>query len=306
MGQTKNFASKILQVSLAIIFLSALLTACQKKHPLSPEPDPEPYSFFIAGHTYGNHLAENIHLHPPFKNQFAYIRDYPDITFGILTGDIVRESNVKSWDAVDEDIADLGMPVYFAPGNHDVNNRELFELRYGDPLNNNRTYRYFKNEQDLFIVLDSELDEWNISGDQLTFLMDVIGENAKDSRNIFVLVHALIWWDDENIFKNVHTNWWPPFIPDTTNYWTDVEPLLQSTSKPVYLVAGDLGANEQATPYMYYKDGNIIYIGSGMGNLVDDNFLFVRADSLGNVSFDLIALQGDKHRFGKLEDYILP
>ena len=293
-----------LHVIVILIIGISLLSSCVKDS--IPKPPTESYSFFVAGHSYGNHLTDNIHLHPPFADQFSYIREYPDISFGLLTGDIVRNSNVESWDAVDEDIAELGMPVYFAPGNHDVINRTLFEERYGDSLNNNKTYRYLINEQDLFIILDSELDKWNISGEQLSFLKTVLNENHETSKNIFVFVHALIWWDDENIFRNIHTNWWPPFIPDSTNFWRNVEPLFRGISNPVYLFAGDLGANEQATPFMYYKEANITYIAGGMGNFVDDNFLFVSLNTAGDVTFDLIALQGDKHRLGKLEDYILP
>lgn len=297
-------ANKFLPSVLVLLIFVSLLTGCLKDDP--PQPVPEPYSFFVAGHTYGNHLADNIHLHPPFTDQFSYIRNYPEITFGFLTGDIVRESNEDSWDAVDEDIVSLGFPVYFAPGNHDITDRELFESRYGDPLNGFRSYHSFIQENDLFIVLDSELDEWNISNEQLIFLQQVLGENDGNVQNIFIYVHALIWWDDENIFKNIHTNWWPPYIPDTTNYWVDVEPLLQMASAPVCIFAGDLGANAQATPFMYYNDMNVTYIGSGMGNLTDGNYLFVNVGSDGSISFDLIALQGDIHRFGKLEDFILP
>lgn len=302
MSLYKQIPSLFLKAIMVIAI--GLLSSCVKDE--IPNPPPQAYSFFVAGHSYGNHLADNIHLHPPFADQFSYIREYPDISLGFLSGDIVRESNVESWNAVDEDILSLEIPVYFAPGNHDVTNRELFETRYGDPLNNNRTFRYFTNEEDLFVILDSELDEWNISGEQLTFLKTVLNENHESSRNIFVFIHALIWWDDENIFQNIHTNWWPPYIPDSTNFWKDVEPLFRSISNPVYLFAGDLGANEQATPFMYYKEANITYIAGGMGNLVDGNFLFISLNSAGDVTFDLTALQGDKHRFGKLEDYILP
>ena len=281
-----------------------MLSSCVKDN--EPTPSAETYSFFVAGHSYGNHLADNIHLHPPFADQFSYIREYPNISFGFLTGDIVRRGNVESWDAVDEDILSLEIPVYFAPGNHDVINRKLFEARYGDPLNNMRTYRYFTNEEDLFIILDSELDDWNITGEQFSFLKTVLNENHETSKNIFVFVHALIWWDDEHIFQNIHTNWWPPFIPDSTNFWKDVEPLFRSISNPVFLFAGDLAANEQATPFMYYKETNITYIAGGMGNLIDGNYLIVNVEYGGDIDFDLIALQGDKHRLGKLEDYILP
>ncbi len=74
----------------------------------------------------------------------------------------------------------------------------------------------------------------------------------------------------------------------------------------VFLFAGDLGATKKATPYMYYKDNNITYIGGGMGSGLNDNYLFVSVDEDGSVQFDLIALQGNRNRFGKLEDYVLP
>ncbi len=57
---------------------------------------------------------------------------------------------------------------------------------------------------------------------------------------------------------------------------------------------------------MYFKKNNIVYIASGMGNMKNDNFIFVNVNRDGKVTFDLIALQGDPHRLGKLEDFKMP
>ena len=48
------------------------------------------------------------------------------IQFGIFLGDIVWESNEESWNNVDNDIIEIGKPIFFAAGNHDIENRTLF------------------------------------------------------------------------------------------------------------------------------------------------------------------------------------
>ena len=57
---------------------------------------------------------------------------------------------------------------------------------------------------------------------------------------------------------------------------------------------------------MYFKKGNISYIAGGMGQKIDDNFVIVEVDEDGSVNLELVALQGDKDRFGDLEGYQLP
>ena len=63
---------------------------------------PRPYSFFVAGHTYGLKEKAVPGLHMPFVAQFDYLNQYPDMRFGVLTGDIVYYSNDTSWNNVDQ------------------------------------------------------------------------------------------------------------------------------------------------------------------------------------------------------------
>ena len=101
--------------------------------PVNAQNDSLLYSFFVAGHTYGQPGVNNIGFHPPFKQRFSYIQSKPEIKFGVLTGDIVSPFPIaQDWDEIDIDIASLGLPIYFAVGNHDMENRPLFEYRYGD------------------------------------------------------------------------------------------------------------------------------------------------------------------------------
>lgn len=256
----------------------------------------EAYSFFVAGHTYGSPSAGNPGMHPPFVNELKQLSSDERIALGILTGDIVRKPDTLSWDSVDAQLSVLQVPVYFSPGNHDTYNRPLYESRYG------KTYFSFMQGSDLFIILDGNLDNWNISGDQLVFLEDQINDLVAGTENIFVFVHQLIYWDEHNIFAGVNLNW-PPYTPDTTNYWGMVEPMLQGAGAPVCIFSGDLGANNRATAVMYYADRNITYIASGMGNIENDNYILVHRHGDGNLTFELVALGGEPGRLGALENY---
>ncbi len=256
------------------------------------------FSFFVAGHTYGAPMASNPGLHPPFIEMFDFINDKPDIEFGIFTGDIVRESNTESWDSVEMQLQKLDKEVYFCPGNHDIKYRDIYESRFGD------TYYSFTHKNNLFIILDGSLNRWNIQGPQLDFLSANLEQAGDSISNIFVFVHQLIWWNKANIFSQVNLNW-PPYTPDTTNYWFEVEPMLQNQTCPVYIFAGDIGANLQSDPIVFYPDRNVTYVASGMGNIEKDNFLIVRITENNEVEIILTALGPDHSRLGEIEDYQL-
>ena len=49
-----------------------------------------PYSFFVAGHTYGYRWVDNKGLHPPFEEKFDLI-NARGAEVGVLLGDIVFE-----------------------------------------------------------------------------------------------------------------------------------------------------------------------------------------------------------------------
>jgi len=190
------------------------------------------------------------------------------------------------------------MKAWFCPGNHDTYNRQLYESRYG------KTYYSFQRGNDLFIVLDGNLDHWNISGKQLDFLLGTLENIEPGMKQVFIFVHQLIWWDRQNIFSQVNLNW-PPYTPDKTNYWTKIEPVLQDLSVPVIVFAGDLGANKQATPVMFYQEGNITYIASGMGNGEKDNFILVTVNENKAPEYELVSLGGERTDMGALQDYKL-
>jgi len=256
------------------------------------------YSFFIAGHTYGAPGVNNTGLHPPFKEKFVYIQNRTEIKFGVLTGDIVSPQPIaQDWDEVDTDIDSLGLPVYFAVGNHDMENRPLFESRYGD------TYYYFIYENDLFIVLDPNIDGWSILGPQLEFLQDVVYGNYELVDNIFVFFHQLLWWENDNIYKPYKPNSTAGVIRPT-NFWTEIEPLFNQLPNQVVFCAGDMGAADWSSDFVYDSYDNINIVGSGMGESIGDNFVVINVNENKSINYDLICLNDSTLEcFGELTDY---
>jgi len=278
------------RISFVFIFFYGIILSAQGNVNL--------YSFFVAGHTYGKPGVNNIGFHPPFKQKFNYIRSRPEIVFGVLTGDIVSPGPTsQDWDEIDADIDDLGLPVYFAVGNHDMENRSLFESRYGS------TYYSFVYENDLFIVLDPNIDAWNITGDQLDFLKNTINNKAASSDHIYVFFHQILWKEIDNQFSYISWNS-DAGRAATVNFWSTVMPLFRSLCNEVVMFAGDLGASWSSN-VTYDRFDNITLIASGMGDPDGENFIVVNVANDKSVHYDLICLSDSNlNCLGLLRDYL--
>ena len=222
------------------------------------------------------------------------------IQFGIFTGDIVISGTEKNWDEIDKDILDLNMDIYFSPGNHDLTNKTLYESRYGS------TYYSFTYNSDLFIILDPNIDGWNISGDQLEFLENELSFHSPLVDNIFVFSHQLLWWDGNNFLANVEPNS-TEGRNTNINFWSEIEPLFKDLPNNVHMFAGDLGANKKKESYMYHSYSNITFVASGMGAGKRDNIISIDVAKDKSISYNLISLNGSNiHKLGELEDYVIP
>lgn len=281
--------------ALLIVYISILTFGCSNKKELES-------SFFVAGHTYGNPKERGTikGLYRPFKDKFEFINTQDKIKFGVLLGDVVWLP--ENWPEAKQDIAKLQIPVYIARGNHD-GPLANFEQDFG------KSYKQFIKQDNLYIILDPNLDHWNISNEQLKFLQNALKNKPKSIKNIFIFSHQLLWWSKEKLSKPRPNSL--DIRAEKTNFWTTIEPLLRNQKLPVFLFAGDVGAfskerkkRDHIIEYFYHKDDNITFIATGMGGGVRDNFILVDVYNDGSVEFRLIHLNGNNiHSLGKLEDY---
>ena len=256
------------------------------------------YSFFVAGHTYGAPGDSTPGLYRPFLNSFPILTESPRMAFGFLAGDIVQQSTQEHWDAVDRDLAPLPMMTFKVAGNHDYGKEYWHRAqRYGP------SWFSFQFYDDLFIVLDGTWDNWSIRNHQFDFLKNTLKTKTAEVNRVFIIVHQLIWIVNDKFFDPVTVND-PKFVPKNSNYATHVRQVLFAADKPLYLIAGDLGANEQASPLMFHQDGEVTYLATGMGGGTHDNLLILNIHTDGTVNIVPIALNGnDPNALGPIEGF---
>ena len=254
------------------------------------------YTFFVAGHVYGVPEVDNEGVHPPFKAWFPQI-EAGRPAFGVFTGDIVIKGTATNWDEIDNDLDELGVPVRFVVGNHDMTGRALFVERYGP------TYYVFEYQNDLFIVLDAELNDGDIVDVQLATLQEIAREDRW--HNVFVFVHRPIWVTQDTpyfVLKDRFNN--PTNYNFQDNFWEAVEPLLRALDAQVYVIAGDVGVT-WAMALFYEEYDNMHLIASGMGGSEEENFLIFRVGATGDVDVQAYRLDGQPLERGRLEAYNL-
>lgn len=278
---------------LRIIILFIIILPLQKALGQSREHQ---YSFFTAGHTYGNPNSPQLGLLPSFLEYLPQLNADSKMELAFLTGDFVQSPTEENYNAAQADLDKFSMPYYIAAGNHDISPE--FESRF------NNYFLSFKHHEDLFIILTPmfNLVNWNIEGEQLDFLTETLEDYATESRHIFIMLHELIWWSPDNIFQDVKINY-EPHYPGYTNYKEIIEPLLKLYDNQIYLFAGDVGATKKVSPCMYYQNKNITLIASGMGSGIQDNIIVTKIFS-DSVYLDLVAINSNNtNAIGELSDW---
>jgi len=230
----------------------------------------------VAGHTYGSPNKEIDGIYPPFLKEL--LAKHQQYDFGVFTGDIVKFPSQKKWDIVHQQLQLLSFPVYFAPGNHDMGDRKLYQ-----ELNGNADTCFTKNE-DVFLFFDNTKFGWNLDSSQTFLFNDALSRLSIKGR-LFVFGHNVLWQDKYVCATSNSLEGKGP----TPLFWKTVVPQLLKLPNPVYWFAGDVGSNEKSKNISYAKEGNIHMITSGMGNNVFDNYLKVNV-TYTSVSIEVIPL----------------
>ncbi|MBA3284467.1 MAG: metallophosphoesterase, partial [Nitrosopumilus sp.] len=146
------------------------------------------YTFIVSGHFHGastnastfpsSSLLANIDTLNALKPQFL-------MSLGDLFVD-VNDTYIKNYQ---NSLFDkIKTPLFNAVGNHDISNGNIYEKVFG------KTFFSFEYGSELYIVLNTELNDGSISGEQLDFLKKVLfGSVSDNKKNIFIFSHRPIW-----------------------------------------------------------------------------------------------------------------
>ena len=265
------------------LFLSIfLICGCEERN-IVVSPGKVKYKFAVAGHAYGSYHENNPALYQKFLDLFK--PQAMDYSFIVFAGDQIRDAERENADILISQLDQLGVPYFLTRGNHDGGDYlyEKFKEKYGG------TYYSFIKENEKIIVLDCIEDNGDIADDQLSFFKQEIETLGKSVKNVFIVVHELIWTVENDKFKDVKHNMG---VYERGNFWARIYPLLSSANKKInfYIVAGDVGGGRDRISAYYEKLGNITLLATGMGETVDENFMEVFITVDGKAVFNLVPL----------------
>jgi len=247
------------------------------------------YSFFVAGHVYGKPGIKYNGIYKPLKNNNE-LKKCAFMPLGFLLGDTVVEASNYEFNILKNDIKTFGnqINIHISPGNHDVgegpNNakRDIYLMNFG------KSFKHFKYENDLFILLDANIHNWNIVDDQLKMLKSLNSDGNKYN-NVFIFSHQVIWIDNLNKkFSGLKPNSLYGKA-EKLNFWDEVFPIINNIGENVFLFAGDVGAFDNESEFFYDNISGVNFFATGMGGGKRDNFLLLHVES-GKVHIELIPL----------------
>jgi len=240
------------------LFLCAAAATAQELNPivdteqkpwthLDAKNDPDDFQFVIVTDRTGGHRpgvftegVERINLMQP-----EFVMSVGDLIEG-YTEDLDRLN--AEWDEFNTFVAELEMPFFYVPGNHDITNQvmeDLWKERFG------RTYYHFVYRGVLFLCLNSEdPPPSNVSQEQIDYVARVLGDHP-DVRWTMVFIHKPLWMYSGN-----------------ANGWSAIEELLQERKHTVL-------AGHTHSYYQDYRGGNEYIIMATMGggsNLAGPNY----------------------------------
>lgn len=238
------------------------------------------YSFVVGGHFYGNSNANSGYPASSLLGGSDRILNFdPDMLF--VTGDLFLNVKRDSANYRRTLFDRMPFPVFNAVGNHDLDGG--FYRRF-EP-----TYQFFFIGHDLFLVLDTELDNGSIEDEQFKMLNRALKEAIqKKTDNVFIFSHRPVWAiGHKEIDALIKSN---TRSLTGNNYKEDVLPLLKEVREiaEVYWFAGSMGGQAPAS-FLYHEEDGVHFIITAIRDTRRDAVLGVHVNS-SRIQFSTIAL----------------
>ena len=165
----------------------------------------------------------------------------------------------------------------WAMGNHDYRDHPALVKSF----TKRSTFYAHQKEETTFLVLDTQLDSCNITGDQLTLFQKTI-RNLSKGDHLIILHHKLIWMPDHPVLDSkIHaiTN---SMVGDCfhclmkNNFYKDIYPALvqlEQNGIEVILVGGDIGI--KVNQFEYQTDEGVVFLATGLEDGKSDNQVLI-------------------------------
>lgn len=248
------------------------------------------YRIVVGGHFYGNSTNSGYPASTLLGGLGRIMDFHPNALF--VTGDLFLDLKRDTANYRRSLFDKLNTPIFNAVGNHDLDGDHYAPFT--------PTYFHFFLANDLFIVLDTEMDNSDIVGKQLKMLKDALAKaTALDCGNVFIFSHRPVWAIGHPRLDKL--------LSDNTrsltgnNYRDQVHQLLKDHSAKVRWFSGSMGG-QGAASFLYHKEDGIEFILTAIRDTRRDAVLGVHVDN-GEVAFETIPLGAQETM--RLEDYDL-
>lgn len=254
---------------------------------LAPRGAP-PFTFVACGHVYGEPGEGHARPAATFAGHVGRLRA-TGADFLMLLGDCVY-----TWR--DDDLArlatlagrELALPVFNAPGNHDLADRADYERRFGP------AWFAFDHGGCRMLVLDTEADPWHIGGAQLAWLQrELAAARSKPPRAVFVFGHKPVWAVSKRLAVAALGGNDPRSLAvvlarpaDAPTFRRDLLPAVRELAAvaPVWWFAGDVGAFETSLHLFHAQDDvapDLHFVAAGLGDRARDAFVRIDVPAAG-------------------------
>lgn len=237
------------------------------------------FSFMVGGHFYGAGSNKSGYPAATLLANLDSINN-SNIDFLVSLGDLFSniDSDLRTYKT--GFFSKLKMPIFNAVGNHDLFNEELYEKEYG------QTFFSFEIGENLFLVLDTEMNGGNIEDEQLK-LFNLFESKVK---NIFIFSHNAVWMQQFPEIEELFPGLSKPLV---STFNKNIKPILEASSANIYWLSGSMGAYANES-FFYKNEKNVHYILSAIRDKKSDGLLKVYVKDDNSVAFETMSLTEKK------------
>ena len=210
----------------------------------------------------------------------------------LSTGDLFLQPDRDSARYVSSFFSKLQVPLFNAPGNHDLEGRS-----FRSPMP-----QRIDMGDDRILLFDTERNDSNIKGDQLQALNEVVQEALAGSvRRIFIVTHRPVWAEEEERYSSLFSGNTRSLTGN--NYMKEVLPLLRQAAArtEVFWISGSMAGRAPASLFFQPHEPNITYIQCAVRDRLRDALLQADITSSG-IQWSLLSLTGEEVRPVELYD----
>lgn len=249
---------------------------------LVPPDSTGAYRLLIGGHFHG--ASSNVSGYPAASVLANLDRiNATGANAFLSTGDLFMQPDRDSARYMDSFFKRLALPLFNAPGNHDLEGEAFAAGR--------RMPQMLAMGADRIVLLDTERDDSRLKGDQLKVLED-LARDTMAGRRVFIVSHRPIWSEGDRRYSELFAGNTRAVLDP--GYRSDVLPIVRRIAEQgeVFWISGSMAGRARSSIFFQPEEKNITYIQCAVRDQLRDALLIADVSSVG-VRWQGISLSGD-------------